>query len=81
MRVCRLRIPTLIAYHPDVYPGSTPKNSSSKWPIPIEFKIGHHGVERDIDTVLTVRKAVGRRIDLGVDANMGDSTDEARIFL
>ncbi|MEH6472395.1 MAG: mandelate racemase/muconate lactonizing enzyme family protein [Halopseudomonas sp.] len=46
-----------------------------------EFKVGRHGVDVDIETVLAVRSAVGSKIALGVDANMGYSYEEARYFL
>ncbi len=46
-----------------------------------EFKVGRHGVDVDIDTVLAVRRAIGPRIALGVDANMGYSYEQARYFL
>lgn len=46
-----------------------------------EFKVGRHGVDVDIETVLAIRSAVGPKIALGVDANMGYSYEQARYFL
>jgi glucarate dehydratase len=46
-----------------------------------EFKVGTNSLDCEIETVLAVREAVGPRIDLAIDANMGWSIDEARRFL
>jgi glucarate dehydratase len=46
-----------------------------------EFKIGRHPVETDIATVHAVRAALGPKIDLAVDANLGMGIDKARRFL
>lgn len=46
-----------------------------------EFKVGRHPVEADVETVQAVRAAVGRRVSLAVDANLGMGTDQARRFL
>lgn len=45
-----------------------------------EFKIGRHGLECDIATVLAIRDALGPDVALGVDANMGLTIAQARRF-
>lgn len=46
-----------------------------------EFKLGHHGVATDIETVRAVRQALPESVALAVDVNMGYSIDEARQLL
>jgi glucarate dehydratase len=46
-----------------------------------EFKVARHPVDCDIATVHAVREALGPDIEIGVDANMGYGTDDARRFL
>lgn len=47
----------------------------------LEFKIGRHSVPCDIATVLAVRQALGRDVQLAVDVNMVFTFDQARRFL
>lgn len=46
-----------------------------------EYKIGLHSIDCEIGIFHAVRAAVGDRIKIGVDANMGLSMDEACAFL
>ncbi|MDQ0138076.1 glucarate dehydratase [Neorhizobium galegae] len=46
-----------------------------------EFKVASHSVGCDIETVQEIRRAVGRDVEIAVDANMRYSTDDARRFL
>jgi glucarate dehydratase len=47
----------------------------------IELKIGVNSLACDVATITQVRRAIGREIDLAVDANMGMSLATARRFL
>jgi len=46
-----------------------------------EFKVGRHSVECDIATVHAVRAALGPDVEIGVDANLAYTVDQARRFL
>lgn len=46
-----------------------------------EYKLGHHSVEVDIETVLAVRAALDPLVALAVDVNQAYSIDEARRLL
>ena len=46
-----------------------------------EYKIGLHSIDCEIGIFHAVRAAIGDRIEIGVDANMGLSMDEACAFL
>jgi glucarate dehydratase len=46
-----------------------------------EFKLGHHSVEVDIDTVRAVRAALNPSVALAVDVNQAYSIDDARRLL
>ena len=46
-----------------------------------EFKVARHSVDCDIATVHAVRAALGPDVEIGVDANMGYTVEQARRFL
>jgi glucarate dehydratase len=46
-----------------------------------EFKVAHHPLDVDIDTVRMVKAAIGSRAKIAVDANQGWTLSEARSFL